>query len=352
MHRARLPIVSVVSLTASLLISASAVAVPSQEYALGGGMPRHYQAAVGIFEGASFNASNANVVLAMPLVYWSCKGSSLHMALYHNARCAVDGLSADAGAGFTLGTGWRITFGGQVVSISGTLTRVIEDDRSVNGFTLVGGVWTPPAGVYDMLTYNAQTGWTLTRKDQSYRVFDATSGRLLKEGDAHGNEITIDYDGSDRIDTITDAAGRALTFAYDGSGRLSTITDPRTPTGRRLVVRLRRQQPAVHADRPDVVHAAVHVHNERSDHLLHRSQRQGLNHRLPALLEPDHGHRPRPLRHADAGVHADAADQPAALRGHVHRSARERLGVSLRGELRRARGSHRPARQRGRLHPR
>lgn len=48
--------------------------------------------------------------------------------------------------------------------------------------------------------------------------------------DTNGNRITITYNSSDRINTITDTLGRVITYNYT-DGRLTTITQALTPSG-------------------------------------------------------------------------------------------------------------------------
>ncbi len=223
MSRARLA--PAVALSVALLPSLAFATPPSQEYSYFGGHPRSWSAGVQAHPNSLVNCSNLNVLTSVPLYAWSGKGPALSISIHHNSHPAVSSVSAPAGAGFTLGTGWRISYGGQVVQVSSSDTRVISDDGTSDYFSKPGSDWVAPAGVFDTLTYHATNGWKLTRKDQSYRRYHPTSGRLIEEVDTFGNAVTVAYDGSDRIDTITDAAGRVVTFVYDGSGRLSELRD-------------------------------------------------------------------------------------------------------------------------------
>jgi RHS repeat-associated protein len=149
------------------------------------------------------------------------------------------------------------------------------------------GEYTPPAGFKMTLTGDATAGWELTdHTSGEKRIFDA-GGRLTAIGDRVGNQadfgytaagaleeistdvgpvnarsltvgtsgsgsgriseftqtvivtdpvsgssteqtrsVTLDYDGSGRLETITDSAGRTTEFAYSGGGNLAAVTAP------------------------------------------------------------------------------------------------------------------------------
>ena len=126
---------------------ASAFATPpTQVYTLYGGHPRPWQAGVQAHPNSLVNMASMNVLTSVPLFAWSGKGPAISVSIYHNSYAAVSGVSSPAGAGFTLGTGWRISYGGQVVSVDANNTRVIEDDGTVNAYTKSGSDWIAPAG--------------------------------------------------------------------------------------------------------------------------------------------------------------------------------------------------------------
>ena len=69
---------------------------------------------------------NLNVLTSIPLFHWSGKGPAINASIHHNSLAAVSGVFPAAGAGFTLGTGWRISYGGRVVRINSRTARVIH----------------------------------------------------------------------------------------------------------------------------------------------------------------------------------------------------------------------------------
>lgn len=71
----------------------------------------------------------------------------------------------------------------------------------------------------------------LTNGTYEYRMGDGmvyrfnASGRLTAIVDRNANTTTLSYTG-DNLTRVTDAVGRALTLAYDGSSRIISVTDP------------------------------------------------------------------------------------------------------------------------------
>lgn len=47
-----------------------------------------------------------------------------------------------------------------------------------------------------------------------------------------GRQLTLDYDGANRITRVSDPIGRTVQYAYDGQGNLATVTDPEGGTTR------------------------------------------------------------------------------------------------------------------------
>ena len=99
---------------------------------------------------------------------------------------------------------------------------VIADDGTETSYTLSGGNYTPPVGIYDSLVKNQDSTWTLTRKGGTLYHFNS-SGLLTSIVDLNGNSISLTYSGS-VITVITDAANRALQLGYTGS-QLTSVTD-------------------------------------------------------------------------------------------------------------------------------
>jgi YD repeat-containing protein len=77
-----------------------------------------------------------------------------------------------------------------------------------------------------------QNVYKLTRPNQLKYRYDGTTGKLKSITDENGQAVTLTYDGSGRLTTVTDAnpdsgKRRSLTFTYSGSStQFSAMTDP------------------------------------------------------------------------------------------------------------------------------
>lgn len=89
-----------------------------------------------------------------------------------------------------------------------------------------------PDGYYFTLKKNADNTYTVTDKGGVSYTFEAQAGtkdqraNLINIKDRNGNTLTLNYDGSKRLSTVTDGV-RTLTFGYEGaSTRIKEVTDP------------------------------------------------------------------------------------------------------------------------------
>ncbi|TWT45049.1 RHS Repeat protein [Phycisphaerae bacterium RAS1] len=98
----------------------------------------------------------------------------------------MDGtIDLDAGTKFGLGSGWIAAYGGLLL-IEDDYVDVVHEDGTVDRFARdAQDQCTAPEGVFDSLTYDDQLQqWTLTRKDQTHRVYDS-AGLLVYVLDSH-----------------------------------------------------------------------------------------------------------------------------------------------------------------------
>jgi RHS repeat-associated protein len=194
------------------------------------GAPRPWERDLDVATYSSVNTRHGNLFTMIPVVGWSGRGPDLSIALYHNSANVDSTLNLTRGMGFNLGPGWTTTFSDQIIFDppgSPTTARVIPEDGTQDVFTLSGGQWVAPAGVFDVLTQVGGPGgnWKLLHKDQTYHLFDP-SGLLIEVVDASAgalNKVVIAR-SSGRISLITDAAGRGVQFNYQGS-QLTSVTD-------------------------------------------------------------------------------------------------------------------------------
>lgn len=166
--------------------------------------------------GSALNTNTGNRHARYPIVQWSARGdTAVNFTLHHNSIGAYS---------FDLGKGWSHSYDVKVTHTPGSSAIIRYGHGLEHPYTESGGVFTPPAGVYDNLVKNLNGTWTLTRKSRSVLEFNA-NGRLTQVKDAHGNQITVNRNSSDKITTVTDGT-RTLTFAYNGNGLISSVTDP------------------------------------------------------------------------------------------------------------------------------
>jgi RHS repeat-associated protein len=111
-----------------------------------------------------------------------------------------------------------------VLTSSGSNVTIKWGDAHSETYTLTGGVYVPPTGVFNTLVQNTDSSFWLTQKNQTRYLFSAT-GTLTNVVDKNGNTISLTYNGGN-LTQITDTVGRNLTLTYDGSNRITQIADP------------------------------------------------------------------------------------------------------------------------------
>ncbi len=104
---------------------------------------------------ATTNVRTGNLTLSIPLVGWTGLGPDVGFMLYHNSNDASATPPPSDGSGFSLGAGWRISYGGKVVPQGSgppfAGVHVVEDDGVINVFRLISGSYVAPTGIYDRL---------------------------------------------------------------------------------------------------------------------------------------------------------------------------------------------------------
>lgn len=126
--------------------------------------------------------------------------------------------SADPSVG-PLGAGWTHSFNSSVLE-NGALVEVRRGDGRRDAFTRgPDGTYAPPPNVFDVLTKNADSSFTLTLKDQTRFEF-AQAGQLTRIHEPGGNQLTLAY-RQGRLVGVTDTVGRAVTFGYTDGDNLT-----------------------------------------------------------------------------------------------------------------------------------
>jgi RHS repeat-associated protein len=144
--------------------------------------------------------------------------------------------SADPGDG-SLGDGWRVGTGPEVVDAGGGSFTVIDERGTRFAFAPdgQGGFITPP-GSSDVLSVDPAVpsgGGVLPmlRRKSTSGVIDRfdTLGRLIERINWDGQTAVSSFDGAGRLSTVTSSTGLSVLFSHDGAGRLSGVS---SSTGR------------------------------------------------------------------------------------------------------------------------
>ena len=169
-----------------------------------------------ITNGNSF-VSRSDVLLA------SAHTMGLGFSAYYNSQSARAGY---------LGSGWSHTYSVFLKPSfkfrKKTYVRIVDATGRGHYFKKNNrGVYKGSFFEHSHLTAEAD-GFVWHRLNGSRYSFD-DKGRLLWIDDKKGNRLQLDYNGRDRLDTVTDlASGRSLIFNYNKKGLIESIAGPVT----------------------------------------------------------------------------------------------------------------------------
>jgi YD repeat-containing protein len=105
-------------------------------------------------------------------------------------------------------------------------TLLFAYDSMSQGYTL-----SAPIDEHAVLTYNSSTAqYTLTFKDGAKKIYNS-SGRIVQNLDRNGNFMNVNYDGSNRVSSISDSGGRSLTFTYAAPQSTALVSSIQDSTG-------------------------------------------------------------------------------------------------------------------------
>jgi RHS repeat-associated protein len=168
--------------------------------------------------GLVVNLANLNFVLQDKDIAYADIGRSIEIERSYNAYSTYQGI---------FGRGWTFNYGVHLVAdASGNIT-VMRGSGAEKLFTRkTDGTYTPPKGVHDKLTRNADGTFSLWSKQERLTYAFTATGLLSSVTDTNNNAVTLSRDASGRPTTITDAAGRNTTFTYNSDNQVATITDP------------------------------------------------------------------------------------------------------------------------------
>jgi YD repeat-containing protein len=164
----------------------------------------------------SINSGNGNKLTALPLFAYKVRGGmTLDFTLYHNSETAYND---------ELGYGWTWSYDIYVNDAGSTATVHWGNGLSIP-YTLSGGVYSAPAGIFDSLVKNGNGTWTLTKKNGGVLSFNA-AGFCTSLADRNGNTITLTLNSSNYCTAITDPSGRVTDITLDGNNNFTSVEDP------------------------------------------------------------------------------------------------------------------------------
>lgn len=183
----------------------------------------------------------------VPVGYTASKGPQVEVALVYNHREATQPANF---TWFNVGQKWNITWQSYIVDNPGSAgTGVVRYPGGGGGISEYNyhssdGTFTPElvtgATLKRIPGGGTLTSYELTFQDGSKEIYSQTDGAttaprkvfLTQRIDAQGNAVTLAYDASYRLTTITDAAGKVTTFSYGLGSYPLLVTQVTDPFGR------------------------------------------------------------------------------------------------------------------------
>lgn len=167
--------------------------------------------------GKPINVTNGNMFLEQADYSLPGAGPAIDVTRTYNSQSSSIGL---------YGKGWSTAYDESLTIYDSNLARLNEPDGRATYFgRAVGssGAFAPvEADSYGQLTQTGG-GFTLAIKDGSVHQFNST-GKLLLLTDRNGNQTTLAYDLSGKLNSVADPFGRYLFFTII-NGRVSSLAD-------------------------------------------------------------------------------------------------------------------------------
>ncbi|MEK6225545.1 MAG: RHS repeat-associated core domain-containing protein [Chloroflexota bacterium] len=126
--------------------------------------------------------------------------------------------SADVESG-PLGPAWTHSFNWSLIDNAGLVQIKRGDGRRDAFIRNQDGTYAPPPNVFDVLTKNGDSTFTLTLKNQTQYEF-STAGKLTRIHEPAGNQLTLAY-GASGLSSVTDTVGRVVNFGYSSGTNIA-----------------------------------------------------------------------------------------------------------------------------------
>ena len=157
-------------------------------------------------------------------------GIPVELAMSYNSKSPTDG---------PFGYGWTHNYDLSLEVVQTqpqTRLRIWDSDGKALYFTQVRQTtseeipFTGESGVKDRLKQIISTGeYLLRRKDSNLTYKFASDGKLTQIFDTNGNTLTMTYTGN-LLTQVSNNFGKALSIQYNGDNRISSVTDPKGQT--------------------------------------------------------------------------------------------------------------------------
>lgn len=174
---------------------------------------------------AAVNNYNGNLVVTQNIT--GISGNRLPVSI-----SAIYDSSSRSNNSYNLGCGWKTNYSIKICtsSLPSFPYYLIDPDGTEHYFygETSASEWNDEDGLGYTLKRDSSVysgGYLLTDKDKNKTYF-RSDGKIGRMEDTFGNQITVNYDSSTRISTITDGAGRVYTFSYNSSGNIGSISNP------------------------------------------------------------------------------------------------------------------------------
>jgi len=136
---------------------------------------------------------------------------------------SASGVAGSLGYGWTDNYAWHLAVNGTTGAVT-----ITQGNGSTTAFAVNGSTYQAAPRVEATLTKGTST-WTYVVKGRMTYTFilstGATNGDLASQSTPNGDTLTLAYDASARLSTVTDSAGRTLTFGYNAASLISSVTD-------------------------------------------------------------------------------------------------------------------------------
>lgn len=174
---------------------------------------------------AAVNNYNGNLVVTQNIT--GISGNRLPVSI-----SAIYDSSSRSNSSNNFGFGWKTNYSMKICtsSLPSYPFYLIDSDGTEHYFygETTASEWKDEDGLGYTLKKDStvySSGYLLTDKGGNKTYF-RSDGKIGRMDDTFDNHITVNYDSSVRISSITDGAGRAYTFSYNSTGNVSSISNP------------------------------------------------------------------------------------------------------------------------------